>query len=334
MRSATLASLRAVDEVLESVVAENRQLQKDVKTLRARVTALESSRWWRMNPREVIRRLGSGSTRTNGAATTDDAEKVKRATESWRLKVAYRRRASDGAPDEIVVREGIPLKVHPKSRGPFEEFCYGSPDVVHELDSFIAATADRRRLLDIGAYHGLFSLVFAARHPARRALAVDASPIAFAPLLYNIHRNGADNITAIETALSSQPGILEMHYQWEHAVAGQGNDGTPLRIEATTGDELCERQGFEPDVVKIDVEGHELRVLQGLQVAIERNRPLVFLEIHPWHMSQDARNGTLGELVDELLRLGYPNATLRGSAVSTEALADVIEIERVLLRPV
>jgi FkbM family methyltransferase len=84
--------------------------------------------------------------------------------------------------------------------------------VVDELDAFIANTSDRQRLLDVGALYGLFSLVFAAHDRTKAALAVDPSPLAFATLLYNIHKNGAKNIAASECALSNDSGRLQMHF--------------------------------------------------------------------------------------------------------------------------
>jgi predicted O-methyltransferase YrrM len=42
---------------LQVVVAENRRLLEEVRELRARVIAFESSRWWRLHPRGVLRRL-------------------------------------------------------------------------------------------------------------------------------------------------------------------------------------------------------------------------------------------------------------------------------------
>jgi SAM-dependent methyltransferase len=38
-------------------VSENRRLQREVKQLRARVEALETSRWWRLHPRLALERL-------------------------------------------------------------------------------------------------------------------------------------------------------------------------------------------------------------------------------------------------------------------------------------
>jgi FkbM family methyltransferase len=313
-----------VNDTFERVVAENRQLRKELKTLRARVAAVESSRWWRLHPRSLLRRLRSPSANGDSGAF-DSPAKVKRVAQSWKLKAAHDRRNAGRAADEIVVRDGIRLKVHPDTRGSFEELCYTSPEQVEELDVFIANTGDRQRLLDVGALHGIFSLVFAVNDRDKRALAVDASPVPFAKLLYNIHRNRAENITAVECALSAEPGALEMHYTSELAVAGAASDGgVTVPVEKDTGDRLCERYSFEPDVVKIDVEGHELRVLQGLRQTLRRNRPLLFLEVHPWHMAADAGNGTLAELVEELRTLGYPEV---------DEIAHLNEIARLLLRP-
>jgi predicted O-methyltransferase YrrM len=65
------------------VAAENRRLVREVKELRARVDALESSRWWRLHPRFILRRLRSPAgapaeavqpTRDRKAAVPHDGE--------------------------------------------------------------------------------------------------------------------------------------------------------------------------------------------------------------------------------------------------------------------
>jgi FkbM family methyltransferase len=324
------------DEIFETVVAENRKLRTEVKALRERVTALESSRWWRLHPRHILTRPRPRHHEETRNGTQDVAEraKVTRLGRQWRLKAEYERRNSGAAQDEIVVRDGIRLKLHPESRYAIEQFCFRSPEMVEELDAFIANTSDRQRLLDAGAYHGLFSLVFAAKDPAKEALAVDASPIAFPKLLYGIHKNHAMNIEAVECALSSDGGTLEMHFDSDPLVAGAGGFGQPsLRIDSQTGDRLCEAHSFAPDVIKIDVEGHEVRVVQGLQETIARSRPLIFLELHPATIEANEGNGTVGDLVSKLIELEYSRAELRGQVVPTEALTDFVEIERMLLRP-
>ncbi len=205
--------------------------------------------------------------------------------------------------------------------------------MAEELDCFIRATRDKQNLLDVGALHGIFSLVFAAHRPERRALAVDASPIAFARLLYNIHKNQATNVTPIECALSDEVGHLRMHYEWEHAVAagtdGESHDG--IVLEKTTGDSLCESRHFEPDAIKIDVEGHELKVLRGLRATIERNRPIIFLEVHPGRIHQEGHR--LDELAQFISETSYRASLVSGVSIVPAQITEFVEDERLVLQP-
>ena len=207
---------------------------------------------------------------------------------------------------EMVVRPDLRIKYHPDSRGPFEAFCFRCPQMVAEMDRFIELARDKQRLLDVGALHGIFSLVFTAGcdpvYHTKKAIAVEPSPIAFARLLYNIHNNWSichnwSPIVPVERALSSQCGAISMHYEWEHAVvAGTVEGRSDLVVEKNTGDHLCGVHHFDPDIIKIDVEGHEVKVLVGLEGVIDRCRPLIFLEIHPARIQQEG---------DELDDLGF-----------------------------
>jgi FkbM family methyltransferase len=322
----------------ESVVAENRRLRQELKALRARVAALESSRWWRLHPRRALRRLrpsDASAEHPGGADTAADARlKVRRLALQWRLRAQHERRNAGCEADEIVVRDGVRLKVHPEARSTFELACYWSPEMVEELDTFIANTANRQRLLDVGALYGFFSLVFAANDRTKAALAVDPSPLAFATLLYNIHANCARNILASECALSNDSGTLQMHYSGEEVVAGDADrGGRPLRVEKRTGDSLCEAYSFAPDIVKIDVEGHEVNVVQGLRETIGRHRPLIFLELHPPMIRANEENARQADLVRELIEFGYRTAEIRGRTVPIESVTELDEYVRLLLRP-
>jgi FkbM family methyltransferase len=233
---------------------------------------------------------------------------------------------------EIALRRDLRLRVHPHSIEAFEHFCYRSPDMVHELDAFLAASASSRSLLDIGALHGIFSLAFAVKDSSRRALAIDASPLAFAKLLYNIHANTATNIEPIECAVTAASGTLPMHYEWEHAMAaGASEREESFQAPASTGDAICDARGFLPDIVKIDVEGHEVKVLRGLAATLERCRPQVFLELHPWLMR--AEGDSLDDISDIFRRLSYRAATVDGQCVELAALGKITDCERIMLTP-
>jgi FkbM family methyltransferase len=249
------------------------------------------------------------------------------------LKAEHEARNTYVAEDEIVLRDHIRLKIHPECRHGFDYFCYKSPAMVDELNAFLAHARDKYRLLDVGALHGLFSLVFAANRQDKTAVAVDASPIAFARLLYNIHKNRLGNITPVECALSAGSGTLRMHYEWEHAVAAPIKDSSQkgICVNKRSGDELCEELAFLPDIVKIDVEGHEVKVIQGLSRVIGRSRPVIFLELHPARIAQEQ------DRIDDLVRFfessGYRSALVDGSYIAIDQLSGLANDQRLILSP-
>lgn len=246
------------------------------------------------------------------------------------LYQAFQKRNTGCAENEIVLRDNLKVFIHPDSRYSFEHFCYIAPEMVRELDCFIEKTKGRIRLLDVGALHGIFSIVFAS-DSKKQALAVDASPLAFGRLLYNIHKHPFPNITPVESALSDKAGTLKMHYEWEHAVAAQLDDPDQrqLSVPMLTGDTLCNQQHFEPDTIKIDVEGHEIKVIRGLMETISKNRPLIFLEIHPRRIVHEGN--TIAEIATMLSPLGYTATNLDGSPLAFEALAAVETDCRIIL---
>jgi FkbM family methyltransferase len=79
--------------------------------------------------------------------------------------------------------------------------------------------------------------------------------------------------------------------------------GRPEYIDVEVSTLDAELAGLEPTLVKIDVEGAELAVLQGARALLARARPLLILE----HVAGPARAyGTTSEaLWDELAGLGY-----------------------------
>ena len=65
-----------------------------------------------------------------------------------------------------------------------------------------------------------------------------------------------------------------------------------------SGDSLIDRDDLpSPDVVKIDVEGAELQVIQGLSSALANAR-VVYCEVHPQHVDEE-------DVFDALRSLGF-----------------------------
>ncbi len=63
--------------------------------------------------------------------------------------------------------------------------------------------------------------------------------------------------------------------QWE------GQNRITLQVQQTTLDRLCKGRNLQPQLIKIDTEGSELRVLKGGLETLKQSRPLLILESWP-----------------------------------------------------
>jgi len=244
-----------------------------------------------------------------------------------RYRLSHEALNKNVALDEFYLRDGIKFKICAESRFPFEFFCFRSPPMVEEMDGFLSMTRDRHALLDVGAYHGVFSLAFAASGQNKQAVAVEPSPEAHPKLAINIQANCHLKIRAENVALSNAFGTLDMGFEWDHAVVKQALNTADTRaivVQKTTGDSLCGRESFMPDVIKIDVEGHELKVLQGLASVIEQNHPIIFLELHPLHLEKEG--DSLADIEKFIVEHDYIITSSSG------VMANVYNFERVVLK--
>src|SRR3989449_4863021 len=150
--------------------------------------------------------------------------------------------------------------------------------------SFQVAAGDV--VVDVGAHIGRYALRAATK--ASKVIAVEPDPPNFSLLERNVRLNGFSNVVLVPHALSSVPGTRAL---W---LAGSGNTGTSsvdpdasrarggarwpgtVPVEALTLDELVESVGLTRiDWLKVDVEGHEIAVLQGAKAALGITRAMI-----------------------------------------------------------
>jgi FkbM family methyltransferase len=199
-------------------------------------------------------------------------------------------------PDTVTLRPGLTIPVVDEAREGFEYFAWRDLEMVREFEQFVRERDSGRRLLDVGALHGLFSLAFVAHRPQARALAVEPSAAALNILRRHVAMNTGGGIDVAEVAAGEATGQIRLVENWHHLEASPAGAGGVERIvEQTTLDRLCAARDFWPDVVKIDVEGMEGRVLRGAAEVLRR-RPVIHLELHPQALER------LGESVEQALR--------------------------------
>jgi len=141
---------------------------------------------------------------------------------------------------------------------------------------------------DIGANLGFFSLV-AARliGPEGRVYAFEPAPENAAAIRRNAELNLIENVVVIPRAVSSRPGISRLQIvddqSWSRLEEFGAHPDTErvLEVETVTIDELVAAGELPPPaLVKVDVEGAELAVLEGMRETIDRHRPAIVCELH------------------------------------------------------
>lgn len=170
------------------------------------------------------------------------------------------------------------------------------PDEIREpvLDYAGAVLPSEAVVLDVGANLGLLAIGFARLAPNGRIIAFEPSPTTFQNLEKNVEMAKADNVTTMNVALSDGKGELEFFdspwfsagsFVKEATLSATVHRGSIL-VPARTVDEVVDELGLTRlDVVKIDVEGHELRVLRGAMGTLAQFHPTVLIEMNIFTVS-------------------------------------------------
>jgi FkbM family methyltransferase len=173
---------------------------------------------------------------------------------------------------------------------------------------------------DVGANLGFFSML--AAHlvglDVGHVYAFEAAPDNARAIRANAALNNIPNVTVIDKAVSARAGTGRLQIvddqSWSKLEEYGQHPYTErvIEIELVAVDDLL-RAGTlaPPTVVKIDVEGAEIAVLDGMRETLERHRPAVICELH----------GTHREFIAAMSDQGYRLINLEGPGPIDEASA-------------
>jgi FkbM family methyltransferase len=131
---------------------------------------------------------------------------------------------------------------------------------------------------DIGAHFGYYTLLSSKLvGDGGKVIAFEPSPANLVRLYRHINLNDRKNVQVLELAVSDHEGIAHFETRTGSGVGHLADDG-PLEVKLTTLDSLT--QFPLPQVMKIDVEGAEVGVLNGAKTLFARCKPLIFLSLH------------------------------------------------------
>ncbi len=164
------------------------------------------------------------------------------------------------------------------------------PDTIAWLEEFVG---ERDHLWDIGANIGVYSL-YAALHGGVSVTAFEPMPGNHGVMTNALIASGlSDRVTALPMGLSDHTGLVKIFLidtqpgTGLHAldapvnVRGSFEAKASVTVPVIRGDEVTARFGATPPThIKIDVDGHEMKVLEGL-AGVLSNVKSVWIETTP-----------------------------------------------------
>lgn len=157
--------------------------------------------------------------------------------------------------------------------------------------------------VDVGANVGLYSLLLAGLVDRNGSvLSFEPEPNLFATLCENCVSNNAANIIPFQCALGRANGFASFHRSafnsGDNRLGGASVGYDALKVKVARFDDL--QPESKPDFVKIDVQGHELAALAGMERSLSANLNVrVLFEFSPAALREA---GTAPDLLLEFFR--------------------------------
>jgi FkbM family methyltransferase len=139
-------------------------------------------------------------------------------------------------------------------------------------------------ILDIGAFHGWYSVLLAPiARAGDRLVSFEPDPDAISQLratLDDLDRHfPAVNLSLVTKPVGDGQPVAASWPMYGHVRFATAHEGATQQGLAV--DDVVADRRLEPRLVKIDVEGAELFVLRGMRETLSAHRPAVILELHP-----------------------------------------------------
>lgn len=189
--------------------------------------------------------------------------------------------------------------------------------VPYELSSAAEIHALRKYLapgdlfIDVGANHGVFSIAASSLVGSTgRVVAFEPNPELAELVRLSLSTDQVAEFQVHQIALADADGELDFYIP--HATSGSAglirgfsaeSSARRIRVTVRTLDQVLKPEPGRRTVMKVDIEGAELRFFAGARDYLLSQRPLVLVEVNPSAIA--AAEGTISDFVSLLKSCGY-----------------------------
>jgi FkbM family methyltransferase len=193
------------------------------------------------------------------------------------------------------------MRVKEQAKLRFRAWKYRLDEDPAEIAYLLRRVKKGQIVFDIGAHKGGYT------YWLQKAVGTSGKVCAFEPqksgavLLESLF--SADNVRVEKLALSYKEGVQDFFIQpqansvsFEASIANKYVDAQMVRVQTTTLDAYCRQQSLRPSFLKIDVEGHELEVLEGGNELLSKHKPALLIEVEERHIGREKMEAIFGML--------------------------------------
>jgi len=211
-----------------------------------------------------------------------------------------------------------------------------------DVTSYLLDTIEPgQTVIDVGAHIGYFTIIMSRLvGNAGQVFAFEPDPHNFALLQKNLRLNRVHNVHAERKAVSDRIGRADLHIAenntGDHRLYGPPTGREVHEVDVVSLDDYFARPDAPVHLVKIDTQGLEPRILEGMAGLIEHNRARVSLVIEFSPVLLRRAHSDVGDLLRCLQRLRatafWFSEGSRGWGLVSVSVRDLMGIAEVMLR--
>ena len=170
-------------------------------------------------------------------------------------------------------------------------------------------------VLDIGAHTGMYTMPFVKRVGINgKVYAFEPETKGFEAIKHSAILNSLDNIIPLQIAVSDIMGTVEFYVRPDkdtHSIFDKSSVGSPfgpeerVSVRTSSVDDMLESGIIaQPDFVKIDTEGAEIRILSGIKNASKKIKHIL-VEIHEEELRFNGIENPVENVEQNLKEIGF-----------------------------
>lgn len=161
------------------------------------------------------------------------------------------------------------------------------PEVAKAIRSTVQAG---QVALDVGANIGYHTLLLAKQvGPLGKVIAFEPLPGVFKVLQENVALNGYRNVVLENKAVAGCSGPVSIEIKDADPLTSTASivSGRGIEVQAVSLDDYFASRGERVAFVKMDVEHAEAQVVEGMERLLQRDRPIMLIELHAFDILGD-----------------------------------------------